>query len=145
MSHRSVDSFEIQDMLGKEENYQSEDGPHGFCETRVRVVGIRILLGRGRHCVRHGPHEYRSDRMCACALQVVFPCIWITHLALRPISRELNGRTRTATFTDAPAMAQLRPQYLRAANHQAESVTNGEKQQLGHKFDKLTLMHGGKL
>lgn len=56
--------------------------------------------------------------------QVVFPCIWITHLALRPVSLELNGRTRTATFTDAPAIARLRPPHLREANQRAESDTD---------------------
>lgn len=36
---------------------------------------------------------------------VVLPDIWMMHLDSRLISRELKGRTRTATFTEAPAMA----------------------------------------
>lgn len=39
---------------------------------------------------------------------VVLPDIWIMHLDSRLISRELNGRTRTATFTDAPAIVPAR-------------------------------------
>lgn len=35
---------------------------------------------------------------------VVFPVICIIHLESLPISRELKGRTRTATFTEAPAI-----------------------------------------
>lgn len=37
--------------------------------------------------------------------QVVFPRIWITHLAWRLLSLALKGRTLTATFTEAPAMS----------------------------------------
>lgn len=36
---------------------------------------------------------------------VVLPVIWIMHLDSRLISRELKGRTRTATFTEAPAIS----------------------------------------
>lgn len=36
---------------------------------------------------------------------VVFPDIWMMHLLSFDISLELKGRTRTATFTEAPAMA----------------------------------------
>lgn len=35
---------------------------------------------------------------------VVLPDIWMMHLESRLISRELKGRTRTATFTEAPAI-----------------------------------------
>lgn len=42
---------------------------------------------------------------------VVLPDIWMMHLDSRLISRELKGRTRTATFTDAPAMAPAAPGY----------------------------------
>lgn len=41
-----------------------------------------------------------------CYLLVVFPDIWTIHLHSFPISLELKGRTLTATFTEAPAMAQ---------------------------------------
>lgn len=36
---------------------------------------------------------------------MVLPDIWMMHLDSRLISRELKGRTRTATLTDAPAIA----------------------------------------
>lgn len=36
---------------------------------------------------------------------VVLPDIWMMHLESRLISRELKGRTRTATFTEAPAIS----------------------------------------
>lgn len=36
---------------------------------------------------------------------VVLPDIWMIHLDSRLISRELKGRTRTATFTEAPAIS----------------------------------------
>lgn len=36
---------------------------------------------------------------------VVLPDIWMMHLDSRLISRELKGRTRTATFTEAPAIS----------------------------------------
>lgn len=35
---------------------------------------------------------------------MVLPDIWMMHLDSRLISRELKGLTRTATFTEAPAM-----------------------------------------
>lgn len=37
--------------------------------------------------------------------QVVLPCMLTTHWASRLVSRALKGRTLTATFTEAPAMA----------------------------------------
>lgn len=37
-------------------------------------------------------------------LLVVLPCIWMIHFESLLISLELKGRTRTATFTDAPDM-----------------------------------------
>ncbi len=40
-------------------------------------------------------------------LLVVFPDIWMMHLESLLISRELKGRTLTATFTEAPAMVPL--------------------------------------
>lgn len=36
---------------------------------------------------------------------VVLPDIWMMHLESRLVSRELKGRTRTATFTEAPAIS----------------------------------------
>ena len=33
---------------------------------------------------------------------VELPCIWMMHLDSLLVSRELKGRTRTATFTEAP-------------------------------------------
>lgn len=56
---------------------------------------------------------------------VVLPDIWMMHLDSRLISRELKGRTRTATLTDAPAMA---PAGMGAAN---KAVLWGEKEELG--------------
>lgn len=59
------------------------------------------------------PHRYPPPLGCSLSRpplqrdpysQVVFPCIWITHLAWRLLSRALKGRTLTATFTEAPAM-----------------------------------------
>lgn len=44
--------------------------------------------------------------------QVVLPCMLTTHLASRLISRALKGRTLTATFTEAPAMAPDTPTLL---------------------------------
>lgn len=41
--------------------------------------------------------------------QVVLPCMLTTHLASWLVSRALKGRTLTATFTEAPAMAPVRP------------------------------------
>lgn len=76
------------------------------------VCMFQILWGRLQVSVSaRGPINPKGQNVCVCVsfLQVVFPCIWITHFALRPISLELNGRTRTATFTDAPAIFQLRP------------------------------------
>lgn len=35
-------------------------------------------------------------------LLVELPCIWMMHLDSLLVSRELKGRTRTATFTEAP-------------------------------------------
>lgn len=42
--------------------------------------------------------------MHVCYLLVVLPCIWMIHFESLLISLELKGRTRTATFTDAPDM-----------------------------------------
>lgn len=68
-----------------------------------------------------GAREAQKGGFVCVVLQVVVPCIWITHLALRPVSLELNGRTRTATFTDADAIAQLRPPNLKVANPKADT------------------------
>lgn len=56
---------------------------------------------------------------------VVLPDIWMMHLDSRLISRELKGRTRTATLTDAPAMV---PAGMGAANR---AVLWGEKEESG--------------
>ena len=63
--------------------------------------------------------------VCVCgrgSSQVVFPCIWMTHLALA--SLELKGRTLTATLTDA-AMAQLtcRSQSESSRNRKSRSAS----------------------
>lgn len=53
--------------------------------------------------------------------QVVLPCIWMTHLAWRLVSRALKGRTLTATFTEAPAMPVMAsPCRDRQKNRQAD-------------------------
>lgn len=44
--------------------------------------------------------------------QVVLPCMLTTHLASWLVSRVLKGRTLTATFTEAPAMAPDTPTLL---------------------------------
>lgn len=44
--------------------------------------------------------------------QVVLPCMLTTHLASWLVSRALKGRTLTATFTEAPAIASETPALL---------------------------------
>lgn len=61
--------------------------------------------------VAGGPRTLGPERRAAHAAPtnryslVVLPDIWMMHLESRLISRELKGRTRTATFTEAPAIA----------------------------------------
>lgn len=45
-------------------------------------------------------------------MEVVLPCMLTTHLASWLVSRALKGRTLTATFTEAPAMASDTPALL---------------------------------
>lgn len=60
--------------------------------------------------------------------QVVLPCMLTTHLASWLVSRVLKGRTLTATFTEAPAMAPDTPTLLswRTETENGVRATRGE-------------------
>lgn len=60
--------------------------------------------------------------------QVVLPCMLTTHLASWLVSRVLKGRTLTATFTEAPAMAPDTPTLLswRTETENGVRATGGE-------------------
>lgn len=67
---------------------------------------------------------------------MVLPDIWMMHLESRLISRELKGRTRTATFTEAPAISVefVGNSAAAVAPERAESPGMGERCNLGAVF-----------
>lgn len=83
---------------------------------RKVMCGIPTIQNQtGQHkCTRwyYSSHVLvlRAVVLCVCAcmpthyLLVELPCMWMMHLASMFISLELKGRTRTATFTEAPDM-----------------------------------------
>lgn len=68
-----------------------------FCSFKPHGVWPSVTAAPGSHPPRgRGGGRYSL---------VVLPDIWMMHLDSRLISRELKGRTRTATFTEAPAIS----------------------------------------
>lgn len=67
---------------------------------------------------------------------MVLPDIWMMHLESRLISRELKGRTRTATFTEAPAISVefVGNSAAAVAPERAESPGMGRRHKLGTVF-----------
>lgn len=61
-------------------------------------------VGRGPWALRDQQQTVILHGLAQYSL-VVLPDIWMMHLESRLISRELKGRTRTATFTEAPAIS----------------------------------------
>lgn len=74
--------------------------------------------------------------VCVCS-QVVFPCICMTHLASRLFSRELKGRTLTATFTEA---AMLKDKTT--ANQRSDTVHKVSPDQSDVRVEKCSSENG---
>lgn len=82
---------------------------HPLFSFLIPLLFAMIPEGRpcGRMCfLAEWPASGSRWGVCTPAgyLLVVLPCIWMIHLDSLLISLVLKGRTRTATFTDAPDM-----------------------------------------